>query len=105
MALRRIGRGEEGDAQIASLLADAEKGISRKDFGWFTQTPFFNCFWEPSTKARFKFYGLLKAYALLGEDRAEAALSILAQLLEADPGFMQAAVVRECWRELIHPLT
>lgn len=101
MALRRIGRAEEGNAQIASLLADAEKGLAQKDFGWFAQTPFFNCFWESSEKARFKFFGLLKAYALLAENKAESALALLDQLLKADPGFMQAGAVHDYWRELM----
>ncbi len=93
MALKRLGRAGEAIPDIESLLADSRNSLAGKDSGWFAATPFFNCFIEPPANARFKFFGLLYSWALLGMDRRDEARVMAKQLLDADPGFMQANLI------------
>mgnify|MGYP000448129681 CR=1 FL=1 len=84
-ALERLGDEKRSTRLFHDFLETTETGLITKDHGYFSATPFFHVFNEPSETTRIKHWGILHGYALEGVRKREAAREMIQRVLDVDP--------------------
>jgi tetratricopeptide (TPR) repeat protein len=90
MALKYLNRLEEAEEQLREFLNKCLDGISRKDYGYFSATPFLICYIENPEVVRKKYYNYLIGMAYLGMNENEKAKKAFREVLESERGHLLA---------------
>lgn len=90
MALKYLNRAAESEELLHDFLNKCLTEISRKDYGYFSATPFLICYIEKPEVVRKRYYDYLIGMAYLGMNENEKAKKAFQEVLESERGHLPA---------------